>query len=318
MIGTISIIIPTKDRRDLLRQALESVAAQRRPCAEAIVIDAGSDGSDVVAREYPFVKYVRQRSRGLTAARNEALRLASGDYVAMLDSDDLYEPDFLLACGDLLDREVDLAVAYTRGRVIDAEGRTAGMILQGHRCPAEPLRALARDNFVVASFALVRRSVLAVVGGYDESLSWADDYDLFLRIALQGGRFAHVPRVLAARRRHSGSLTAAFPAQNLEAIRGILERHSPALGAALREERAVWLARVDYRVGRALLEGGDVASARELLDRALAAGCRDARLYRWWCDGYHWLNPALLCLRQMKRFFRQGLGQLGLVENRWS
>jgi cellulose synthase/poly-beta-1,6-N-acetylglucosamine synthase-like glycosyltransferase len=283
------------------------------------VIDAGSDGSDAVAARFPFVRYVRQTTKGLTPARNEALALSDGEYVGMLDSDDLYDPGFLAACVEALEANPRAAVAYTRGRAIDARGNVLGTLLDGHRQPARVLPALLRDNFVMASFSVVRRCAIEAAGGYDETLSWGDDYDLFLRIALLGWEFVHVPRVLASRRRHRGSLTSAFPAESLNATLRIFEKHDGALRSAVGVQTAPWLAGIDYRLGRLYFQQGDIARARSAFQQATRRDPRhvEARLYYWWCRYYRWANGPLKTLRTAKRATWRGLRALGSLENRW-
>jgi hypothetical protein len=172
---------------------------------------------------------------------------------------------------------------------------------------------------VIASFSLVRLSAIDAVGGYNENLKWADDYDLFLRIALQGGRFAHVSRVLAARRRHEGSLTSAYPDQNLAAIRKVLETHRSAISRALGTNVPVWLAGLDYRAGRLSLERGEIATAQRQFREALRLdpNHRKARIYHAWCRWHHVANPPFTFLRAVKRRLDRGLGNLGVVEQRW-
>jgi glycosyltransferase involved in cell wall biosynthesis len=94
---TVSVIIPTYNRGALLVEAVESALAQRRPPDEILVVDDGSR-DDTAARMAAYgerVRYVRQANAGPSAARNHGFRLARGEYLALLDSDDLWTPDRL-------------------------------------------------------------------------------------------------------------------------------------------------------------------------------------------------------------------------------
>src|ERR1700678_803249 len=94
---TISVIIPTYNRADLIGQALESALAQTHPADEIIVVDDGStdDTERVVAQYAGQVRYMRQVNAGPSAARNRGIQAASGDFIALLDSDDLWVKDRL-------------------------------------------------------------------------------------------------------------------------------------------------------------------------------------------------------------------------------
>ena len=93
----ISVVIPCFNRRHTLARALNSVFAQTSPTQEVIVVDDGSsDGSaELVASDYPQVTLIRQRNRGVSAARNRGIDAAEGDWIALLDSDDSWRDDKL-------------------------------------------------------------------------------------------------------------------------------------------------------------------------------------------------------------------------------
>ncbi len=320
MEGSISIIIPTLNRREMLKEALDSIQSQTQPCLEVIVIDAGHDGSDELAKSYPFVRYYRQQTKGLTSARNEALQYARGDYVGMLDSDDYYAPQFLERCSAILDSRPGVAVAYARGFTILAKGEILGELLQGHKPPGDTLRGLLHDNFVIASLCLMRRSMLQEVGGYDESIRhWGDDYDLILRIVLQGGGVEHVPAPLAYRRRHAGSPSSSAPVEGRFAIRKILEKLSPRLRSYFGTSREFWMSNCDLLIGRHYFDAGQLDKAQGWFLRAIGEDPRNWRclVYLLWCRFYPVVNPVARLARTLKRALFRFLSKAGLVEKRW-
>ncbi len=91
----VSVVIPTFNRRSLVRETLASVFAQSLPPHEVIVVDDGStDGTEEVVRRFP-VRYIRQGNSGQNAARAAGARIATGDWISFLDDDDLWKPSFL-------------------------------------------------------------------------------------------------------------------------------------------------------------------------------------------------------------------------------
>lgn len=188
----VSVVIPTRDRPGMLRDALESVCAQRYRNWEAVVVNDG--GADVSA----LVQSLRGQSRGSIApiqlrqaqgqagARNAGIAATSGDIVAFLDDDDLYKPDHLEALVDAL-RQSGAAIGYTRAeavweRIADGER----VVLE--RGPAAPWfrysRALllVRNCMPIDNWA-VRRECFQACGQFDTTLACAEDWDLLLRFS---------------------------------------------------------------------------------------------------------------------------------------
>lgn len=180
---TIAVVIPTYNRAVALRRALESVVAQTRPPDEVIVVDDGSgdDTARMVATTYPQVHLVRQENRGVSAARNAGIAKATGKWVALLDSDDEWRPRKLERQLAALAKNPGHRICHTdeiwirRGRRVNPRVRHAkagGYIFT--RCL--PLCAIS------PSAAMIERSLLGEVGGFDETLPVCEDYDLWLRV----------------------------------------------------------------------------------------------------------------------------------------
>jgi hypothetical protein len=181
----ISVVIPAHNAAAFIAEALASVFAQTRPVDEVIVVDDEStDGTADVAGAHP-VRLVRTgRQSGPAGARNRGIEAASGEVVAFLDADDVWEPDHIAVVGGLLERHPAAAVAFARVATL---GERA-FVLAGEHPDGVAFDAraeLIHDNFIGQAAALVRRDVLAAVGGYDVApeVAYAEDYDLWLRIA---------------------------------------------------------------------------------------------------------------------------------------
>jgi len=197
----VSFVIPTYRSTDTLSRSLGSLIAQSDRDWEATIVDDGSDDATVdmvrawCARD-PRLTLIEAEHGGPARARNIGLKATSGEWVVFLDADDTIHPHFLRRMRHIAARrpEVDIvACGYTR---LDANGRVSASI------PPLPLDI---DPVVVCSAGppgaihsfMVRRGRVMEAGGFDETLTTSEDWDLWLRIALAGARFAVTPRLLA-------------------------------------------------------------------------------------------------------------------------
>jgi len=215
---TVSAVIPTYNRAKMLVEAVESALQQTHPPYEIVVIDDGStdDTGKVMARYAGKVRYIRQKNSGPSAARNHGFRLATGDFIALLDSDDLWVKDRLerqlaaLALRPELDVLFGLEAKFTAEQQFDPCDIKDTQVLASLKAVncviPNPLSLLLRENFIPTSSALFRRSCLAKVGPIDESLKQAEDYDFWLRFALHGCQFGFINSTLCRRRMHEGNL----------------------------------------------------------------------------------------------------------------
>jgi len=318
--STIAVVIPTYNRAQLALRAVESALSQDPAPAEVIVVDDGStDETPEVLGGHPGIRYLRQDNAGLSAARNHGIRAAQSEWIALLDDDDRFLPGKLAQDLAIIARHPDTDLVYGNGRRVSPDGRDLGLCLRNHREPADPLRALLLDNFVLVQTVTVRRTLLLDVGLFDTSLRVSEDIDMWVRLALRGARFRFAPLPLTDILRLPGSLSA-DPTAILEAWLTLGPRHAPALRAALgNPERDWWQAGPHYRLGRLRYEQGEWNRAREHLRAALEAdpGHRSARLYLALAA----LGPVgkapLGLARGLKRLVWRGLGRAGWVEGRW-
>lgn len=180
----VSVVVPTKDRAAMLTAAIDSVLAQTYPHLELIVVDDGSvDDTPALleryARQDGRLMVVRhEQARGVAAARNAALELATGRYVAYLDSDNTWFPDFLELMVRHLVRSGDRA-AYGVTALVE-EGGQGRHLYRGLPFDREHLR---ERNFIDCIVLVHERSLLERTGAFDETLRRNVDWDLFLRLA---------------------------------------------------------------------------------------------------------------------------------------
>ncbi len=204
----ISIVTPTLNAQRYLAECLHSVQTQDWREVEHLVVDGGStDATEQLVRA-SGATWILRPGLNQAAAINVGIRMALGEVVAWLNSDDLYAPGALRFVADRFASEPDLHVLIGDCDVIDGDGKLLRRLSPG---PYDYARLLRNGNSVAQPAVFLRRSVLEQVGYLDESLEFGMDYDLWLR--LRGLRVAYTPRVLAAFRWHPGSKTA----NNLEA-----------------------------------------------------------------------------------------------------
>ena len=219
----VSIIMPAYNVAPYIGDAVRSALAQTFQDFELIVVDDGSKDAtpEIVkelARHDPRVRLVKQANRGLAGARNTALRASRGEYFALLDSDDVWEPQFL---------EAQLAILEARPEVDIVTGN--GWYLGGphHAQLARPypddrpdpgLASILADEWSVFIMSVIRRRVYTAIGPFDEDMRSNEDYDFWLRAALAGFAFARNDRPLGHYRVRSDSLSAS----DIRMLRGIL------------------------------------------------------------------------------------------------
>jgi GT2 family glycosyltransferase len=176
----VSVVMPVRDRADGVADAIGSVRAQTAPSWELIVVDDGStDGTpevvEAIAAVDERVRLVRNEPGGVSRARNTAIELARGRYVAFLDSDNAWDPDYLRLMSAAMTRDgVRVAHSAIRGT---RDGRT------WYRLASGGVEELMVDNFIDMNALMVEAELLDEVGGFDESLRRMVDWDLAIRLA---------------------------------------------------------------------------------------------------------------------------------------
>ena len=204
-----SVVIATHQAEATVGDAIRSALAQTVPALEVVVCDDGStDGTaEVLAGFDERVVVMRQPNGGEGAAKNAAVRAARGEYVAVLDADDVFLPRRLEAIGWLAAQRPDLDVITTNAYV-EAGGRTVRHAYHpGWTFEVDDQRAaILRRNFVLGLVA-VRRERWLAAGGFDEGLAHAADWEFWQRLVLSGSRVGLLDQPLARYRLGGGSLS---------------------------------------------------------------------------------------------------------------
>jgi glycosyltransferase involved in cell wall biosynthesis len=219
---SVSVVVPAYKQRDFITRCLDSIAAQTYAGPiEVIVVDDGSpdDGAEIADAHPSKPKVIRQANTGVAGARNRGIRESTGEYVAFLDADDLWEPQKLERQISALLRRGVPALSFTRYRRIRDDGVPAAS--PEHPSPSlnpRP-RKLVYQNFIGNSTVVVHRACLERAGGYPETDILArggQDYALWLRIAAYFP-LVYVPEILCLYRVHETNRVGTDPLKHFTA-----------------------------------------------------------------------------------------------------
>jgi len=208
VMAKVSVVIPTYNRAGFILEAIESVLNQSCGDFELIVIDDGStDGTREILKPFSDrLTYCYQEHAGISRARNRGLSLVRGEYVAFLDSDDLWKRDKLERQVDFFETHHDAQICYTdeiwirngvRVNPRKIHRKYSGQIFQ-HCIPL---------CIISLSSAMMRRSLFDEIGLFDESLPACEDYDLWLRISLVTAIHLITEPLIVKRGGHTGQLS---------------------------------------------------------------------------------------------------------------
>lgn len=179
----VSVVIPTHDRKEILPRALDSVIKQTFSDWELIVVDDGStdDTDKMILRDYPAVRYCRQENAGVSNARNSGVAMASGEWIAFLDSDDAWLPEKLDRQLSGLAVEPELRLSHT-DEIWIRNGRRVNQPKEYAKSGGDIYRRCLPLCCICPSSVLIRKDLFEEVGGFDEAFPACEDYDLWLRI----------------------------------------------------------------------------------------------------------------------------------------
>lgn len=202
------MLVAAYQAAETIGEAIESALTQTLPPHEVIVCDDGStdDLEGALATYRERIVLLRKENGGAASARNAALRAASGEFVAQLDSDDAFLPERLEALAELATERPDLDILASDA-YFELEGRIFGRFYDAQKpFPTEGQRTAIFERCFVGWPAVRRRRLLAI-GGFDESLVTGDDWDAWMRLILDGAKAGVVTEPLLRYRLTPGSVS---------------------------------------------------------------------------------------------------------------
>ncbi|HYL78223.1 MAG TPA: glycosyltransferase family 2 protein [Bryobacteraceae bacterium] len=218
----VSIVTPSYNTAKYLAETIESVLSQDYPRIEYIVVDGGStdETREILERYKDRLRYVSAADLGPSDAAYQGFRQVQGEILAWLNADDSYLPGAVRKAVDYLQSHPDVDVVYGEGWWIDENG---GIISRYPTLPFDP-KVLERDCFICQPAAFLRASAYRRCE-LDPNVNRSFDYDLWIRMAKAGIRFASIPDYLANSRMHSGAKTIYEREVVFQASMNLLKRH---------------------------------------------------------------------------------------------
>lgn len=209
----VSVIIPAYGVAEFIGETLDSVFAQTFTDYEVIVINDGSPDTEQLERALaPYMSrivYLKQENRGVSAARNTGIVAARGSFIAFLDGDDIWLPNYLEVQVKRIQADPTIDVLYPNVVLFGGSSETGEEFMTV--CPSSgdvTFERLVLQECNVSNCSIARKETIVRAGMFDEALRSVEDFDLWLRVIKSGGRIAYHRDVLARYRRRSGSLTA--------------------------------------------------------------------------------------------------------------
>lgn len=222
----IAIITPSYNQGRFIEETIQSVLAQDGVSVDYLVIDGGSKDETVpLLKKYQNrLQWVSEKDKGQADAVNKGLQLAKTELIGWLNSDDIYYPHALKRVCDFFDKNPDIDVVYGKAAQIDEKGVK---LSEDYETESWNLERLKIRCFLSQPAVFFRRSVIEKYGLLNPDLHLCLDYEYWLRLAMHGAKFAHLPEVLAGARIYAETKSSRY---FLEAHREAIQMLKKALG----------------------------------------------------------------------------------------
>ncbi|GAB4489497.1 MAG: hypothetical protein OHK006_21280 [Thermodesulfovibrionales bacterium] len=220
----VTIITPSFNQGRFIRDTIESVLTQDYPHIEYIIIDGGStDETALIVKEYEGrLTWISELDNGQSDAINKGFRMARGEIVAWLNSDDTYCPGAVSTAAAYLAAHPDVGMVYGEGYEIDEEGRRIRRFPYTQEFDLRKL--ITYSDYILQPTVFMRRDALLEVGLLDDALFWCMDWDLWIRFG-KTHRVAYLPDFLANSRIYAETKTASGGLPRFREIARVMRRH---------------------------------------------------------------------------------------------
>ncbi len=278
----ISVVIPLYNKESEIETTLRSAVAQSFAPVEILVVDDGStdrSAERAASVHSPLIRIIRQKNGGVCAARNRAIHEAAGDYIALLDADDRWHPDFLEEIASMIGEYPDCGLYATGFNILSSEGLTPAPCPATRGIVGDFFKESAHRYIAIPSTSCIPKRVFATVGLFPEGMKIGEDLYMWIRIARRYRVcFSPTPRVDYSREASNRSASIYTPERCAHSFE---ELYDPSASEADRE----FVARA--ALGKALvicIKGGTEDSARTARFFAYT------RVYRSTLRKIVWLN----------------------------
>lgn len=184
--AVVSVIVPTYNRHDRLLETIHSVISQTYKDIELIIVDDGSTDATAdmiksITADFPII-YIKQKHRGVSAARNLGISHASGSYICFLDSDDIWYPQKLKVQLEVMQSNPSIQISQVQ-EIWVRNGRQVNPMKKHFKPTGDIFIPSLKLCLVSPSAVMIKKSLFSEIGLFDESMPVCEDYDLWLRIA---------------------------------------------------------------------------------------------------------------------------------------
>jgi glycosyltransferase involved in cell wall biosynthesis len=280
----VSAIIPTYNAPHFLVQSVESVLAQDYGDYELIVIDDGS-GPETRAALEPYmqrIRYIYQDNAGPSAARNRGIKESSGEFLAFLDHDDLWLPEKLKSQVEFMDAHQEFPLTY---HAVDYFADDRELDLPQREGPSgDVLAKLFKRIFLITLAVMCRRECFEKCGCFNEELRFAQDYDMWLRMALNYD-FGYIDKMLGRYRFHEANLSWENDIRHFTEKMTIRESIYAGKTAAERIPRKLYrreIASVTFKLAKMHLAKDEVEKSREMIAKSIRHRPVEPRRWLFW------------------------------------
>lgn len=282
----VSVVIPTYNRADLISFTIDSVLKQTYESFEIIVVDDGSTDNtlEILSTFGDSIKVFTQNNEGVSSARNKAIKNSSGDWIAFLDSDDLWYPQKLQCQFEKLKSEGDYKWMYCDAEYFDNETQASLGLISDIAKPHTGwvLKDLFMSNFISSPTPVVAREVFDVTGVFHDEKLLPEDWDMWLRIASHFP-VCYVDLPLARYRTHISNTS--NMSRTFSWYETFVDRSEVALERAVENNpelesfKGRSLSNIYAGLGKSFVRNGDYASSRKFFVQAVKLTRLNPKLY---------------------------------------
>jgi len=285
----VSVVLPVFNVERYVTASIQSVLAQTYADFELVIVDDSSTDSSLrLCQQFtdPRIRIIQQKNRGLAGARNSGIRHAKGEYIALLDSDDLFAPEKLQRHVEHLDRSPKVGISFSRSAFIDEDSQPLGYYQMPKLKEITTPDILCRNPIGNGSAPVIRRQVFQEISVqkdlygvvedffFDDSFRQSEDIECWLRMAIQTSwLFEGIPEPLTLYRVNGGGLSASVPKQ-LASWERVMEKtltlyrvNGGGLSASVPKQLASWervMEKIKIYDPKLLKEWGSLARAYQL------------------------------------------------------
>jgi glycosyltransferase involved in cell wall biosynthesis len=302
----VSVIIPTYNRANYISECIESVLIQTFGDYEIIVVDDGSDDNtrEVLETYAKKINYFYQENSGPSCSRNKGILKAKGDFIAFLDSDDLWKPEKLEKSIPIIEGYEGVGIVFTNVVFQDFEGNIARVTEYDCLAQDEIKNQMMERTLIVTSSAIIRKSVVKDVGLFDESLTYGEDWDMFYRIVRKYQARIVKDKLTIYRSSKDSMLANKEKREKLiyDTFRVIERIYSYPENVGQAHKKKTFYGRYYRELGEEDLFNGDVKNARKYFLRSLNYEKNNSKTYLLFFKSYLRNTGLYEYMRKLKKY----------------